>query len=278
MRLAGPLTHPHHDAATWIEAVKAGRYRAANLPLKPEDPDSLVEEYLAAAREADIVISEVGAWSNPISPDPEKARGAVKYCQERLAWAERIGARCCVNIVGSRSPVKWNWPHPENFSEETFELIVQTTREIVDAVRPTRTRYTLETMPWIFPSSPDEYLALLEAIDRPDYLAVHLDPVNMVNTPARLYHNGEFIRECFAKLGPYIRSCHAKDIILREQLTVHLDECRPGTGALDYPAFLEELDNLDADIPIALEHLPAEEYPLAAEYLHHLAEKLGIRL
>ena len=37
-------------------------------------PDSLIEEYRLAAREHDIVIAEVGAWThNPMSQDREKA-------------------------------------------------------------------------------------------------------------------------------------------------------------------------------------------------------------
>lgn len=277
MRLSGPLFEKFTEPASWIGAVQTAGYSAAYPPLPSESPPALVDEFLAAARENDIVISEVGAWSNPIDPDPVKAKAAIAHCQERLRWAERIGARSCVNIVGSRNPAKWDGPHPENFSDATFERIVLSTREIVDAVQPQRTFYTLETMPWIFPSGPDEYLALLNAIDRPG-VAVHLDPVNMINSPVRAYKNGAFIRECFAKLGPRIKSCHAKDIILREQLTVHLDECRPGTGMLDYRVFLEELARLDADIPLCLEHLPAEEYPLAAEYIRGLANELGLKV
>ena len=39
-------------------------------------------------------------------------------------------------------------------------------------------------MPYLLPDSPDSYLALLEAVDR-ERFAVHLDPVNMINTPAK---------------------------------------------------------------------------------------------
>ncbi len=52
--------------------------------------------------EAGIIIAEVGAWSNPMSTDPEEARAALAKCQTQLALAEEIGARCCVNISGSR--------------------------------------------------------------------------------------------------------------------------------------------------------------------------------
>ncbi len=256
--------------------VKAAGYEAAAVPLPHDSDDTTVLSYLDAAVKADIKIGEVGAWSNPIDPDTAKAREALNKCQSHLAWAEQVGACCCVNIAGSRHPAKWDGPHPENFSRETFDLIVETTRQIIDAVKPKRTFYSLETMPWIFPSSPDQYLDLIKAIDRPAF-AVHLDPVNMINTVERAYGTGDFIRECFRKLGSYIKSCHAKDIVLREHLTLHLDECRPGTGMLDYDVFLAELSKLDADTVIALEHLPQEEYPVAAQFIRDVQKRNNIK-
>ncbi|MDD4889560.1 MAG: TIM barrel protein, partial [Phycisphaerae bacterium] len=140
-----------------------------------------------------------------------------------------------------------------------------------------RTFYTLETMPWAPPDSADSYVRLMRAIDRRQF-AVHLDPVNLVNSPGRYFRTGELIRECFAKLGASIRSCHAKDIALSGKLTVHLDECRPGLGGLDYAAYLSELNKLDADCPLMLEHLKtAEEYALAAEHVCQVASGQGIR-
>jgi len=105
---------------------------------------------------------------------------------------------------------------------------------------------------------------------------VHLDPVNIINSPARYYHNAGVLRECFEKLGPWIISCHAKDILIRDDLIVHLDEMRPGLGRLDYRVFLQELNRLPGDIPLMLEHLPGEEYALAREYVLSMAEELGI--
>lgn len=272
MRLAAPNYDKFETPDAWAAAHRAAGYGAADTLLEPDASDATVAAYVAAAKRADLLISEVGAWSNPIDPDPTLAAAALEKCRRQLDLAERLGARCCVNIAGSRNPQKWDGPHPTNFDADTFDLIVQSVRAIIDAVKPRRTCYALETMPWIFPSSPDEYLALIRAIDRPAF-GVHLDPVNMINSPARAYRTGDFIRECFAKLGPHIRSCHAKDIALRPDLTVHLDECRPGTGLLDYNVFLRELAKLDPDTPIALEHLPAAEYPLAADHLRAVAAR-----
>lgn len=277
MRLGAPVFDPYQDPATWIAALQRRGYRAAYCPLKPDADDAMIRAYARAAAAADIVIAEVGAWSNPLSPDEATRAAAIAKCQAGLALADAIGARCCVNIAGSRGP-KWDGPHPADLTPETFDLIVQTVREIIDAVKPTRTFYTLEPMPWMYPDSADSYLALLRAIDRPQF-AVHLDIVNLINSPQRYFANADLIRECVAKLGPWIKSCHAKDIALADRLTVHLDEVRPGLGGLDYRTLLRELDALDPDLPLMLEHLPGQaDYDAAAAYVRTVAKEMEVRL
>jgi sugar phosphate isomerase/epimerase len=277
MRLGGPLFTEHHDPDEWIAALRQHGYTAAYCPVGSDACDATVQAYAEAARAAGIVIAEVGAWSNPLSSDADTRRAALARCREQLALADRIGARCCVNIAGSRAE-RWDGPHPQNFSDETFEQIVETVRTVIDAVRPTRTCYTLETMPWIYPDSPASYLRLIRAIDRQAF-GVHLDPVNLICSPQRYYASGALLRECFATLGPSIRSCHAKDIILSPKFMVHLDETRPGLGGLDYAVFLQELNRLDADTPLMLEHLATEEeYALATEYIRSVAQREGIAI
>jgi len=273
MRLTGPV-NAAADPAQWIAAHQQMGYTAIMGPPFGEI-DPRLGDYLAAAQRARMPIAEVGAWSNPLDADPARASAAIDKCIAALAFADRIGAHCCVNIAGSRGQ-RWDGPDPKNLDTDTFDMIVTSVRRIIDAVKPTRTFYTLETMPWIFPDSPDSYLALLRAIDRQQF-AVHLDPVNMINCPSRAYHTGNFLRECFAKLGPHIVSCHAKDIKFTQHLTLHLDECRPGQGVLDYATYIRELNKLPADTTLALEHLPSpEEYTAAARYVQSVMAGQGV--
>jgi len=278
MRLGGAVFDVKGEGPdAWCAAVKAEGYRAAFCPLGPEASDEVVRAYEDAARKADIVIAEVGAWSNPIASDQEERRTAIEKCKAGLDLADRIGARCCVNIAGGRGE-QWNGPDPANLTEETFEMIVQSVREIIDAVQPTRTFYTLETMPWMFPDSPESYADLLVAIDRPAF-AVHLDPVNLVCSPTRYYENAALMRECFRLLGPHIRSCHAKDTLIAGGLTLHLSEVRPGTGRLDYHTYVRELSKLASDVPLMIEHLPdAQEFRLAADHIRAVAREEGVEL
>lgn len=274
MRLGAPLDYQGDDPFAYFAAHLQKGYGAAYCPVIPLEQASA---FAQAAQAAGVVIAEVGAWCNPLDPDEDRRRRNIALCQERLALAEAVGARCCVNIAGSRGP-KWDGPDPRDLSEETFERVVETTRTIIDAVRPSRSCYALETMPWMFPDSIESYTRLLRAIDRPGF-GVHFDPVNLINCPERYFHNAAYLRRFVRELGGQIRSVHLKDILLADQLTVHLSEVRPGMGGLDYPALLKELDGLDPDLPVMCEHLPsAEEYDRAVSFVRSAAAQAQARI
>jgi sugar phosphate isomerase/epimerase len=274
MRLGGPVFPNTLEPDLWIRNLQDHGYRASYCPASYQDSPQLIQAYALAACRADILIAEVGAWSNPLSPDETTRQAALLHCQQQLALAEEIGALCCVNISGSLSD-RWDGPHPLNLSQETFEQIVESVRKIIDAVRPRRTFYTLETMPWMYPDSTDSYLALLQAVDRVQF-AVHFDPTNLICSPQRYYGNARLIQEFFEKLGSFIKSCHAKDVRLRSSLTVHLEEVRAGLGELDYPAFFRAANQVNPNLPLMVEHLETEqEYDLAANYLRRVARSCG---
>lgn len=271
VRLGAPLPKMFDSPESWIELLRARGFRTAYWP---DASDDTVAAYADAAAAAGISIAEVGAWCNPLSPDEAARASALERCRTRLDLADRVDARCCVNIAGSHSQI-WDGPHPDNLSRDTFALIVDSVRDILDTVQPQRTYYTLEPMPWALPDSPDSYLELLAAIDRPRF-GVHLDPVNMINSPAKYYDNAGLLRECFDKLGPHIRSVHAKDLTITEELTLHMPEVRPGLGGLDYRVFLTEMQRIDPDTPFLVEHLSSdEEYQAAVAHVRTVAGELG---
>jgi sugar phosphate isomerase/epimerase len=273
MRLGAPIeatTSPEE----WIKTLKRYGYRAAYCPIKGDADSATRRAYAEAAQQADILIAEVGVWNNPISPDDAIRKAAIEKCQTQLALADEIGARCCVNISGSRSE-QWDAPHADNMTPATFDLIVETVRHIIDAVQPTRTFYTLEPMPFMYPDSVDCYLDLIDAIDRSAF-AVHFDPTNLINSPHKYYNNKVLLQDAFQRLGAHIRCCHAKDILLGSKMTVHLEEALPGQGNLDYRTFLAEAHRADPNMPIMLEHFPLEAYPPAVEFVRKTAQELDI--
>ena len=277
MRFGGPILLPYKNPGEWLTQVREMGYSAIYFPVDHTAPDDLIATYFRLAQENNLTIAEVGAWSNPWSSAEMTANRAFETGCRQLALAEQIGAGCCVNIAGSLSD-QWDGPSDNNFSEETFDRIVTVVRRIIDAVRPERTFYTLELMPWMFPDSADTYLDLIQAIDRPAF-AVHLDPVNIICSPRAFYNNAALIRDCFRKLGPYIKSCHAKDIRLEGNLTTHLNEVRPGAGSLDYAAYLSCLKALPDEVCLMMEHMNRHEDVVeASRYIRQVAIGLGFSI
>lgn len=278
IRLGGPLYKKFNGSDEWVAAVKSKGYRAAYCPVGVGTGLEEIKSYESAARKADIVIAEVGAWSNPISPDPKTAKDAFEKCVNSLVLADEIGANCCVNISGSKNSTHWAGPHKDNLTEKTFEEIVEVTRKILKEANPKRTYFALECMPWTYPDSVDSYLELIKAIAHPQF-GVHMDPMNLIISPDLFYNNARLIRDCFHRLGPHIRSCHGKDIVIREDYYMpQFTEVRPGLGVLDYKVFLQELSKLP-DIPLMMEHLSTEEeYDEAASYIRNISKELGVSL
>ncbi|WP_163382287.1 sugar phosphate isomerase/epimerase family protein [Cyclobacterium sp. SYSU L10401] len=276
VRLGGPVYQRYNSPEQWVSALQSKNYRAAYCPVSLDAGGDEIRAFEAAAEKADIVIAEVGAWSNPISPDKDMAREAFEKCTRSLQLAESIGANCCVNISGSKNPVHWAGPHQDNLTPDTFDQIVEVSRKIIDEVQPGRTYFALEPMPWAYPDSAESYLELIRAIDRKAF-GVHMDPMNLIITPNLYYGNAAMIRSCFKKLGAHIRSCHAKDILIREDYYMpQFTEVQPGLGVMDYQVFLQELSQLKA-IPLMMEHLGSEEeYDQAAQYIREEGKKIGV--
>jgi len=270
LRIGGPVFKDFDDPVEWVKAHKSWGYSAAYCPVDADAGSEVIKAFREEATKNNLIIAEVGAWSNPISVNDDERKKALEFCVKQLELADLIGANCCVNIAGSKNPEAWDGPHADNLSPETFDLIVETTQKIIDSVKPQKTYFTLETMPYVFPNSVESYLDLIKKIDR-DRFAVHFDPVNLVNSPEMYYNNSVMIKEMFNKLGPYIKSCHAKDTIIENKLTIHISETQPGHGHLDYGTYLTELSRLD-NVPLMLEHMEEpEEYQAAFKYLKHVA-------
>ncbi len=265
----------YKNADEWIGLIKELEVSTVTAPMKYSDSPEVKKSYMDYIRKHNLVIGEVGIWKNPLSPDANERKEALRYSKEQLSLAEEVKANCCVNIVGAAGS-NWMGYYPENYSEDTYALIIDTVREIIDEVKPKNTFYTIEPMQWMHPDSPDGYLKLIQDVDRKE-LAVHLDYANMINGIERYHNRREFIKECYRKLGPYIKSIHAKDLHLGEESPCSILEVCPGAGEIDFAQVMRLSNKLGPDIPVFVEHLSSfEEYKAAVGHLRTIGKKNNI--
>lgn len=275
LRLGGPIFLKSDDPIELARAHRALGYSAAYVPQVSLPETEKIKAIEKAFAKENVVIAEVGAWRNMLEADAAKRKENLNYVTDRLALADAIGARNCVNIAGSFNSKQWDGPDARNLSKEFFDATVENCRKVIDAVKPNRTKFTIEMMGWSLPNSADAYLKLFKAVARPGF-GVHVDICNIVNSPDRFYRNAEIINEVFRKLGRWICSCHAKDL---QGKNVHFIETVPGRGGIDYQTYLANIVVLPFEAPLMLEHLstPAE-YEEGKQHILKLAKEMAIDL
>ncbi len=277
IRLGGPSFSNSADPDELAQAHRRLGYRAAYCPGVDLKDETRIHDIERAFARHDVVIAEVGRWVNLLDADSTRRAANLRTVTDGLRLAELVGARCCVDIAGSIHPTIWFGPDPRNLTPEFFDAAVENARKIIDAVQPRRAKFCYEMMGWSLPDSPDSCLKMIKAVERPAF-AVHLDPCNLINSPQRFYHNTDLLNECFDKLGPWIVSCHAKDLTWDVEMNIHFREVPLGAGRLDYETYLKRLAALPAEVPLMLEHMKDQaEYNRCREHVFGTGKKLGLK-
>lgn len=257
MRLGIASGLKHTCPEEWACKLNELGCRSVVFPVDYTCDKKVITEYVEAAKKYDLTIAEVGVWCSPISSNLEKREAAMERCIEQLKLADQIGAKCCVNVVGSLGE-RWDGAYRENFSQELWDIVVKSIQDIIDAVNPQNTYYAIEPMPWMIPMDPDQYVKLIKDVDR-ERFGVHMDIVNWITSPQKYFFNEEFIEECFEKLGDQIKSCHIKDISLQEEFTWNLKEVACGKGILNLEKYAELANKASINMPMIIEHLTDDE-------------------
>ncbi|MCQ2126012.1 MAG: sugar phosphate isomerase/epimerase [Bacteroidaceae bacterium] len=275
MKLGISSALEHTDPHDWALKHKRLGLECVNFPVDHTAGEEVFMAYKEAADEAGLMIAEVGVWRNTLARDPEERERWIRYAIGQLEMADRIGARCCVNVVGTPYGPRWDGGYRGNYSPELWKMAVDMIRRIIDSARPKHTKYSIESMPWMIPDSPDQYLRLIEDVDR-DEFGAHLDVVNMITSPERYFFNELFIEECFEKLDGRICSCHLKDVLLKQEYTFQLEECACGQGTLDIGRYADLASAQDPDMPMIIEHLDTDsEYRDSVMYVRNRLLQLG---
>ncbi len=276
IRLGGPVFDAPQDPEGLALAHRKLGYRAAYCPGVGLNDTDRIRDIAAAFAKHDVVIAEVGRWCNLLDADPAK-RAANLADGDRRAGPGRGRRRPLLRrhrrLVQPQQLVR---PAP---GEPLAAVLRRRGGERPEDHRRREAEageVLLRGDGLGLPDSPDAYLKMIKAVDRPAF-GVHLDPCNLINSPEQFYRNTALLNECFDKLGPWIVSCHAKDLTWDVEMNVHFREVCIGAGALDYATYLKRLAALPGDVPLMIEHMKdAAEYDKSRRHLFEVGGKIGV--
>ncbi|MFC1608537.1 sugar phosphate isomerase/epimerase family protein [Candidatus Latescibacterota bacterium] len=283
IRLAGSLRWKEgEDVGAAVKKLRDTGHTACIAGVDPWHgaKGSDVSELKSALKEHDVVIFEVGGYRNILHTDESARQANLKHLARCLEAAERIGCKMVGTITGSRCPDSNNWGdnynvHPDNWTQETWDLTVSGIRQIMDDTAGMTATLGMEAQVTTNLDGPKSHRRLIDDVGS-DRVKVNLDPTNMIHLH-NYFHTTELIEECFDTLGEEIYGCHAKDTyIFPHQQTVHVQEVCPGRGMMDYETYLVQLSRMKWSRSILPEHIPADQFAEADAYIRKVAEKVGV--
>jgi sugar phosphate isomerase/epimerase len=230
-----------------------------------------------AAAGMDIVQFGIGFANCLFAPEKSARDEVVGVIGRGVEMAKELGAHVCLIRTGSLSPRGSYFPATENHSPESWQRLVETVRRVADNAEAVGQVVVIETHLLTILDSPEANQRLIAEVGSPR-MKVVMDFVNHFPTVQHVYHSTARLNHIFDLMGPIAGVAHCKDIRFGNGLVLHIDEAIPGEGLLDMSTALRRWHSHDPNGYMLLEHLPDDQYPLAAANIIRIAAESGVEI
>ncbi len=239
--------------------------------------DSGLRAFNAALKQHDVVVFEVGGYTNMLHPDSAERQKNLKHLAMCIEAADKVGCPMVGTISGSLDPKNFFNVHPGNWTDKTWKTLVDGVKQVLKDTAGCKAALGMEAQVTTNIDGPKAHKRLMDDVgDR--RCAVNLDPVNMIHL-YNYYHTTELLNECFDLLGEQILGSHAKDtFIIPDQQTVHVQEVCSGRGVMDYETYLVRLSRMKWPRTLLPEHVPGDQLIEAKNYIEKVAMKVGVKI
>ncbi|MFC1508982.1 sugar phosphate isomerase/epimerase family protein [Candidatus Omnitrophota bacterium] len=239
--------------------------------------DSELNDFMIALKKYNMVVFEVGGYRNILHPDGATREKNLKILASCIEIAEKLNCPQVGTCSGSRDPKYYINVHPDNWTMETWKLLVKGVKQVLRDTAGMKAALGMEAQVTTNIDGPRAHKRLIEDVGDPR-CAVNLDPTNMISL-STYYHTTELINECFDLLGENIKGCHAKDTyIWPDKQTVHIQEVAAGRGVMDYETYLVRMSRLKWPRTLNPEHVPDDQIIESHEYIKKVAAKVGVKI
>jgi len=250
--------------------------------LRVRDPANVnrrdIDRVRGTIRDAGFAVGQiVGDYgAGLVSPDEKERAATVKFVKRTCNLCGRLGAANVYFRPGSLNPNGAWRPHPGNRSDEVFDRLVDSARQICSVAQNEGVKLAVEAGVVSPLYSAKRTREFFDAVDS-RALGFNMDPVNYVGGLGDAYDSRAMMDEWFARLGHLTVGAHAKDFRLVDGALPHIEEALLGQGMLDQEHFLQAMQKACPNAHVLIEHLPDDEVPAAADALRAAADRAGIK-
>lgn len=251
----GLLFWAEQNAGTILRQLQALDIRSGQLGVPSHlDCDLTLSEWASGLDEFQVgVTSAVCSYVNEDYTNLDTVHKTVGFTTE-VYRADRIARTKVVSEFAAALGISAVSCHvgfiPSDPHEVLYKDLCDLTKSLCDFCGAHAQNFVLETGQ----EHADVLLSFIESVGRRN-LKVNFDPANMI-----MYQSGDPIA-ALKLLSPHVLSVHCKDAHAPSDGTGLLgSECKLGDGAVDFPAFLQQLEHMNYQgvLSIEREELNAE--------------------
>ncbi len=253
------------------------------VQIRADDPASATDDEIA--RVAGLyeefgfpMAQSVGNYGNGLCSDEDTERAsAIRFVEEMIKFSAKLGCPNTYFRPGSMNKSGAWLPHPENRSEDVFDRLIDSGKQVCRVAESEGVELAIEGGVVSPVYSAQRVRDLIDAVGSPA-LKFNMDPVNFIGSIEQAYGNTELLNGFYELLPDRILGAHAKDFTLIESLLPKFEESIIGQPAsmLDQATFLHGMQRVCPDAHILIEHLPDDKVPIAAKGMKREAEQAGI--
>lgn len=243
------------------------------------DPDSVDPATLRHAAKvlADegVAIAQANArYPSLVSEDPARRAEGVRLASRACVGARTLAAGFLLIRPGSLN-LSGDWrPHPENHTAATEARLVESLRAVAHAAANEGVTIGLECGAISPLDSPARVRRVIDAVGSPA-LRYNCDPVNFAASFPMAYDTAALLADITANLAGDIVCAHVKDLRVVDGMPIRVEECAPGEGIFDFPAFFRAYDAILPNGFALIEHLPDDRIPAAKRAVDAIIDGMG---
>lgn len=220
-----------------------------------------------ALSEKNVHIAVLSCYFNMVDPDEGFRRHCIDKFKEYIRYASTFGAK----IVGSETG-SYNRDfsyHENNHSEEAFQAVKRTVKELADEAEKFGIIIGVENSVTLTIHNPERMKRLLDEVGS-NNVQVLYDPIGFIR-PDEIHNQDEIITRSLDILSDRIAAVHVKDFIVENGERVIVP---PGKGILNFELLFKILKKKKPFVEIILEDIAVDEMDKSINYMREIYERV----
>jgi len=212
------------------------------------------------------MIMMLGAYFNPVHPDPKVVIQGVDYFKKHLDIAFSLNAKYVGTETGSLMGSPWGYMK-ENHEQKALDDVIEIVKDLAGVAEKKHSYITIEGAYAHVAYSPKRIKEILDKVDSPN-LKVTIDLFNYLHI-GNYQDRMEIFEESLKLLKNDIVIYHFKDFIVKDN---HLIQVGLGQGLMDYPKIIKKIQEVTPDAYLIFEGVTGDDIEKSLAYIKKIME------